>query len=147
MTISTLRSIRDVERLFDEVLGRATRELARYKAESPEHCYSKWVPSLDIYENAEAFFLYVDLPGVKREDVSVDVENNLIVIKGKREHKTDATKETLHLVERESGCFYRSFQVPNNVDTENIDAQLADGVLVVKLPKKPETKPRALNIK
>jgi len=95
-------------------------------------------PAVDIQERPEAYEIIAELPGVATENVSVNVERNVLVIEAQRNHSTDTTDETTGFrhVERARGTFRRSFTLPETVDAEHIDAKLADGVLRVTLPKR-----------
>jgi HSP20 family protein len=106
-----------------------------------------FAPAVDIHEDAEALVLRAELPGVKREDIEIDVEANVLTVKGERKLEAEPQDRRYHRVERPHGAFARQFQLPNNVDASQIDAQLADGVLTVKLPKKQEQKSRKIEVK
>lgn len=93
-------------------------------------------PAVDIHESDEAFTLFVEVPGMKAEDVHVDVEKNVLTIKGERSENRDATEEGYRRIERFRGTFTRSFTLPQTVDDEAIDAKLEDGVLKLVLPKR-----------
>lgn len=105
-----------------------------------------WTPSVNIEETAEALFLTAELPGVRKEDVELEVENNILTLRGE---KTDTRRENTdryHLFERSSGSFQRSFTLPRTVVTDGIDAEYENGVLHVTLPKAPEAKSRRIEI-
>lgn len=93
-------------------------------------------PAVDIHETEEAFTLFVEVPGIKAEDVHVDVEKNILTIKGERTESTEVDEEGYRRVERFRGTFSRSFTLPQTVDDESIDAKLEDGVLKLVLPKR-----------
>lgn len=93
-------------------------------------------PAVDIHESDEAFTLFVEVPGMKAEDVHVDVEKNVLTIKGERSESSDVEDEGFRRVERFRGTFSRSFTLPQTVDDEAIDAKLEDGVLKLVLPKR-----------
>ena len=106
----------------------------------------EWKPAADIVEREAEFLIKAELPGVKRDDIDVHLENDVITITGER--KLEETKETdkTHRVERFYGRFSRSFHVPPNVDTTGIKAESEDGVLTLHLPKTAEKKPEAVKI-
>ena len=93
-------------------------------------------PAVDIHESDEAFTLFVQVPGMKAEDVLVDVEKNVLTIKGERREETEVDEEGFRRIERYRGTFSRSFTLPQTVDDEAIDAKLEDGVLRLVLPKR-----------
>lgn len=92
-------------------------------------------PAVNTREGRDAYHVDVDLPGVKKEDITLSVENNLLTISGKREMKSEVKEEDYYKVESSYGKFERSFTLPENVDVENIRAATEDGVLEVIIPK------------
>ena len=106
-------------------------------------------PSVNTREGESAYHVEVDLPGVKKEDISVDIKDNILTISGERQTKEEVKEDDYYKVESSYGKFERSFTLPENVDSENIHAETEDGVLEVVIPKleKPEDKPRKIEIK
>lgn len=104
-------------------------------------------PAVDISETEQAILVRAELPGVRGEDVSVEVENNVLTLSGQRQFERDEKTEKQHRTERWYGSFYRSFTLPRTVDAENIGADLKDGILTVTLPKRPEMRQRRISIK
>jgi HSP20 family protein len=108
---------------------------------------SAWMPPVDIYETAEKdVVVKVDLPGLKRDEIKVTFENQVLSIEGLRQPGVQAEQERAHLVERSHGAFRRSFTLPATVDAARVDASYQDGVLVVKLPRREESRPRTIAI-
>lgn len=105
-----------------------------------------WSPSVNIEEAAEALYLTAELPGVRREDVELEVENNVLTLRGEKRDTRREGAERFHLFERRSGSFERSFTLPRTVSSDGITADYADGVLHVTLPKAPEAKSRRIDI-
>jgi HSP20 family protein len=96
---------------------------------------SQWIPAVDIRETKDAILIHADLPGVRKENIELSVDNNVLTIKGTREEeKKDERDETIR-VERFFGSFSRSFSLPNNVALDKVDAKNSDGVLEVTIPK------------
>jgi HSP20 family protein len=124
-------------------LNRFTNDLAR-SAEAPRQT---WAPAVDITETSEAIHVHAELPGIKADDVKIDVENNVLTLKGERRLEKKKDEGTSHRVERFYGTFTRQFLLPRTVDAERIEAELSDGVLNVKLPKRSEVKPRQIAVK
>jgi HSP20 family protein len=107
----------------------------------------RWVPAVDIYETEkDGLVLKAELPDMKREDISVMVENNTLTIKGERKFDGEARKEQFHRVERAYGSFSRSFSLPQTVDAAKIAAEYKNGVLTVTLPVRAESRPRTINV-
>jgi HSP20 family molecular chaperone IbpA len=101
-------------------------------------------PPVDIYENGDALIVTADLPGVSKENLDVRVENNLLTIRGKPSHL--ASGEPIYR-EYELASFFRQFELNEKVDQANISAELQHGVLMLRLPKAQEAKPRKIEVK
>lgn len=106
-------------------------------------------PSVNTREGEHAYHVEVDLPGVKKDDIDVDVKDNIVTISGERKTKKEVKEEDYYKVESSYGKFERSFTLPENVDVENIHAESQDGVLEVVIPKlsKAENKSKKIEIK
>lgn len=108
---------------------------------------SAWMPAVDIYETPEKdVVVKVEVPEMKREDIKVTFENNVLTIEGERKADTQVRQEQYHRVERRYGAFRRSFTMPASVDGSRVQAGYQDGVLKVTLPQRPEAKPRQIAI-
>ena len=105
-----------------------------------------WVPPVDIQENGDAYLFHAELPGMKKEDIHITLENNVLRLSGERKFEKDAKKENYHRVERTYGTFHRSFTLPSTVDAGRVTADFKNGVLTVTLPFREEAKPRTVNI-
>ena len=108
-----------------------------------------WIPAVNVEETAEELLLTAELPGMKSDDIELEVENNVLTLRGEkteiREEGAEAKK--YHLWERRYGSFQRSFTLPRTVKPESIEAEFEDGVLHVRLPKVPEAKGRRIEVK
>ena len=107
---------------------------------------SSWTPAVDIFEREGHIVLKAELPGIEPKDVDIQVENNVLSLRGERTFESEVKREDCHRVERTYGAFSRSFTLPNVVDTEKIRAEYKDGVLEVSLPQKEEAKPKQISI-
>ncbi len=105
-----------------------------------------WRPVADVSETKEGYTVKVELPGMKQEDISVSVEENVLSVKGERKRETETNEEGYSRIERVHGSFERQFTFPTTVDTDGIHATYRDGVLEIRLPKKEEAKPKAVKI-
>jgi HSP20 family protein len=107
-----------------------------------------WAPRLDLRESADDVRVQVDLPGVRKEDISVTLEDGLLSISGKRqaEHQTEDAREGWLRVERAWGGFERHVRLGELADAERVKADYKDGVLTVTVPKKEAAKPRSIKI-
>lgn len=107
----------------------------------------EWAPTADISETEKEYLVKAELPGVKREDLKVTVENGVLSIQGERKQEKEEKGEKLHRIERAYGAFYRSFALPDNVSASDIHAECKDGVLFVHIPKMKAEKSKAVHIK
>ncbi len=105
-----------------------------------------WVPAVDIFETENEWVLKADLPDVKLEDVDIQIENGNLTLKGERKFQKEENGKGYQRVERSYGTFARYFSLPDTVDSENVRADYANGVLTVKLPKKEVAKPRSIKV-
>jgi HSP20 family protein len=106
-----------------------------------------WLPAVDIKETDDALLVHAELPGIRKEDVSIDVHDGVLCISGERKYEKDVKEENVHRIERAYGRFSRSFSLPNSVDGAQAEATMQDGVLEVRLPKKETSKPTSIRIK
>jgi HSP20 family protein len=106
-----------------------------------------WAPACDIYETEKEVVVKAELPGLKKEEVNVSIENNLLTIQGERKFEEETKKDNYHRVERAYGEFLRSFTLPAFVDTAKIGAEFKDGILMLTLPKREEAKPKQIEVK
>lgn len=106
-----------------------------------------WVPACDIYETDKEIVVKAELPGMKKEDVFVSIENSVLMIRGERKFTDEVKRENFHRVERTYGEFLRSFTLPTFIDDTKILAEFKDGLLMVTLPKREEAKPKQIEVK
>lgn len=106
-----------------------------------------WHPRIDLVETTEAFELAIDLPGVEKDDLHINLHDGVLSISGERTARTLDESDTVVRFERQSGRFYRSFTLSNKIDESKIEARQENGVLMVRLPKLEESKPRKISIK
>ncbi len=108
-----------------------------------ESCYA---PLVDIYETNNEFILSADMPGVKKEDVNLKIEDDSMMLFGKINYQ-DALNRRYLLKEKETGHFFRKFKISDTIDESKISAEFDNGQLLVVLPKHERIKPRTINIK
>ncbi len=106
-----------------------------------------WYPSVDICEDKESVKLRVDLAGLEKGDVKINVEEGVLTIRGERSMAKEDKKENYHRIERSYGTFSRSFTLPSSADEQKIAANMKNGLLEVLIPKKEEAKPREIEVK
>ncbi len=121
-----------MNRLCDATFGRIRREDALPR--------STWTPSVDIYETVDEIVIHVELAEIDVDDLSVDVDEGILTIKGERSLSKEARREQYHLVERPYGPFNRSFTLPDSVDPGGIKGGYKTGILTLKVPNKEEPK-------
>jgi HSP20 family protein len=102
-----------------------------------------WTPAADIYETETGFSIALDVPGIKREALEIDIDDNRLIVKGVRVVDETRTRRT----ERPRGKFLRAFAVPASVDQGKIGAEYKDGVLQIRLPKRAEQKAQKIEVK
>lgn len=127
-----------MNRLFEDATQRRSQTEADDQFERAD-----WTPAADIYENESAYLIALDLPGIDREALEIDVEDNRLLVRGTR----TISESKQHRIERPRGKFLRTFSVPGSVDQSKIGAEFKDGVLHVRLPKRTEQKPKKIDIK
>ena len=106
-----------------------------------------WLPAADIHETASKdLVVKADLPAMKREDIKVTFENNVLTIEGERKPDASVARESYHQIERGYGAFRRSFALPSSVDGSRIAASYQEGVLTITLPRREEARPRQIDV-
>jgi HSP20 family protein len=129
---------RGINRLFEDTVGTSDS--------NQPATLSTWTPAVDVFEDEGGFLIKCELPEVAKEDVKVNLDNNLLSISGERKLEHEEKRDRYHRVERSYGAFFRSFTLPSNVNVEGINAEFRDGVLRLKLPKKEEAKPKQIQV-
>ena len=133
-----LTNLRDeIDRLFEAPLS----ELAR-----SSQIFSGWTPALDVYEDKDNVFVRAELPGMKREDISLTLHDGSLSISGERKSEEKLRDAEVYRSERFFGHFQRTVTLPTPVQAETVKAQYKDGILTVTLPKAEEAKPKQINV-
>ena len=146
MTLVRLTPARDMIAMRNE-MNRWARQRFRAGTGGNEGRWTgPWMPAVDMYESDEALMLKAELPGFSKDDVHVEIKDNLLTLKGERKRETDVKEEQYHRVERSSGSFRRSFALPVLVDANKAEATFKDGMLELKLPKAEAAKPKRIGI-
>ena len=121
-------------------------DFARPEGEQETLAMGNFIPPVDVYEDAHALVLKLEVPGIKQEDLDVRVENQTLTVKGERKFDKDQKEENFHRIERRYGSFSRTFTLPQTVDTGSPKASYEYGVLTISLPKKEAAKPRQVKV-
>jgi HSP20 family protein len=133
---------------IDELFGRWPLGFGRWpRVLEAEGKAIEWAPMADISETDKEYLVKAELPGVKREDVKVTVEQGVLTIQGERKQEKEEKGEKQHRVERFYGTFFRTFSLPENAAASDIRAESKDGVLFVHIPKVKIEKAKAVQIK
>ena len=107
---------------------------------------SAFAPAVDVYEDEHNVTLKIEVPGIDEKDIDVRIENNTLTVHGERKIEKEEKEENYRRVERQYGSFTRTFNLPNTVDHENVQANYDKGVLKIKLAKKAEAKPKQIKV-
>jgi HSP20 family protein len=106
-----------------------------------------WAPALDISERKDAYLVTVELPGVETDDLQITLEDGLLTIQGERHFAHDSSEQQFHRVERRYGAFRRSITLPAQVQAEQIEATVDNGVLQILVPKMEEATPKRIQVR
>ena len=127
---------REVDSIFDQFFGRS----------EDGDTSAVWAPRTDLSETDDAFRIRLDVPGMTKDDITINLQNNTLTVSGERtSERTDEGEEYVR-VERAFGNFHRTFTLPNAVDRENVEAAYEDGVLTIHVPKTEESTRRQIEI-
>jgi HSP20 family protein len=141
MRVGGGRSLRgELDRLFDDFFGSPMRRTGDGQPQGV------WAPAVNVREDVNNYYVEAEVPGMSKDDLQIEVENNVLSLRGERRFEKKDEQENYHFVERSYGSFYRSFALPKNVDGDSIQAEYKDGVLHVTLPKRPEVKPKKISV-
>jgi HSP20 family protein len=139
---------------FNEVVNLAREfedKFGTFRTQTPDNTWGlfegDWSPRLDLFENDDAYFLKVDVPGVNEKDLELSLTNDVLTLKGKRDQSVGEKRgRRYQREERVFGSFQRTIPIPAPVNSEHIDANLKDGVLYITLSKREETKPKRISV-
>jgi HSP20 family protein len=124
--------------IFDEFFGRVPSRV------EPEE--GAWSPSVDISENNNAITINAEIPGMSKEDIKINIQDNTMTLKGEKKQEKEEKDANYHRVERSYGAFMRSFTLPTPVQADKVKASYKNGVLRIVLPKSEEVKPKEIPI-
>ena len=135
-----MMSVRDeMNRVLNEVFGRNTNDESSWFS-------GAWTPPVDIYETDDALVMKAELPGFSKDDISIEMKENTLVIRGERKREDEVKEGSYHRSERVYGAFQRSFLLPTTVDQEKVRAAYKDGVLELRLPKVQAAQPKRIAV-
>ena len=128
-----------INRIFDETASRSQD----YDVEVSQ---CDWRPVVDIYDTEKSIVINAELPGVTKDTITLDVKENILILKGERKSEEEVNKENYFRMERCFGTFERAFTLPSTVDPAKITANFKDGILKIEIPKPEEKKPKQITI-
>ena len=143
---SSLNEMANLQGRFNSIFSEFARPLIGEDQAEMSAATGTFVPSVDVYEDAEALVLQLEVPGVKQDDLDIRIENQTLTIKGERKFESGAKQENFHRSERRFGSFTRTFTLPQTIDTEAVAATCDAGVLTISLNKKAEAQPKQVKI-
>ena len=132
MTLIKWDALREIENLLDRY-NRPGQWLPQRGQELLST--GEWCPSVDISETEQEFLIKAELPGLNKEDVKVNMKDNVLTLQGSRKQESETKAHHYHRIERSYGNFLRSFTLPENIDTNKLKANFNDGILEIKIPK------------
>lgn len=106
-----------------------------------------WSPAVDISETKDAYIVNAELPGIKKDDIKITMNGNVLTLRGDKKSESEKKDGTFNRIERSYGVFERSFSLPVSVESDAIEARYNDGVLTVTLPKKEEAKEKVIDVR
>jgi HSP20 family protein len=143
-----VRNLVDFEREFNRMFNALENRfgISRSK-EDDEYENAAWMPLTDIYEDEDKYTLKLDLPGIKKDDVKISYVDGRLSISGERAQEGEHKDSKCHRIERSFGKYYRSFNLPEHIQSDKINAEFKDGLLTIIVPKAEEAKPKEIEIK
>ncbi len=108
---------------------------------------TQWQPAVDVVREDDKIVINAELPGVKKDDISIDVTENVLTLKGEKKYENEVNEENYYRKERMTGSFERSFTLPEGVTSDQINAEYHDGILKVEIPKAEKEEPKQIKIK
>lgn len=115
------------------------------KEQDNEACLS-WSPAADIYDTKDDYVFKLEIPGLSKKDVKIEVEHDTLAVSGERKREDEVKEDDYRWAERHSGKFYRAFRLPKDVDAQKINASMKDGILELRVPKPEIKKPKHIPI-
>jgi len=127
-------------------MNSAFQEFSRNQDQDELFTSSGFVPPVDIYEDEHKLTLKLETPGIRQEDLDIQVENHTLTIRGERRVDKDEKQENFRRMEHRYGSFSRAFTLPDTVDTSNVKAEYENGILRLVFERRPEAKPKQIKV-
>ena len=146
MRVIKWEPFRDVDDVYDRFIAESMRRWPRQGAATQPP--REWAPAADVSETDGEYLIKAELPEVRKEDVSITVQDGVLTLAGERKQEKVEEQEKVHRIERFYGSFARRFALPENADEQGIRAESRDGVIVIHIPKQRvvEPQPRQIQI-
>ncbi len=138
------KELEEMEKRLATFFGRVP---VRADSDKEAMTVAEWSPLVDITEDDKEYLIKAELPEVKKEDVKLTIEDNVLSISGERKYEKEEKGRKYHRMERAYGSFMRSFTLPDDADGSKVSAEYKDGVLKVHVPKSEKAKPKAIEVK
>ena len=138
------QELEEMENRLSHLFGRAVR---RPDGGREEMTVAEWAPVVDIAEDDKEYLITAELPEVKKEEVKVTVDNDVLTMQGERKFEKEEKGKRYHRIERSYGSFVRSFTIPDDADGGKINAEFKDGILKVHIAKSEKAKPKSVEVK
>lgn len=135
--------LEDVSDRLNRIFGRTS---VRAESDREMLAVADWMPSVDISETDVAYLVKGEIPGVKKEDVKVTIQDGMLTIQGERKHEKEEKGKKFHRVECSYGSFVRSFRVPDDADENKVKAEFKDGMINITLPKSTKAKTKSIEV-
>jgi HSP20 family protein len=145
ITRTPSRSLRTLQKEIDQVFNRLF-PASEGDSDRSEGSARMWAPRTDMVETADNYEIRLDLPGLSKDDLKINMQERQLTVSGERRHEARNEDDEFVRVERAFGHFHRSFTLPQSIQEDNIEASYENGVLTVTVPKAEESKPRQIAI-
>jgi HSP20 family protein len=150
MRVIKWEPFRDVDDMFNRFLADTLRRWPTQggpAAGDGQAQIREWAPLADVSERADEYVIKAELPEVRKEDVSITVQDGVLTLSGERKQEQRSESEKVHRVERFYGSFARRFALPENADEQAIRAECRDGMIVIHIPKQKQVEPQPRQIR
>lgn len=141
---SPIKELEEMEKRLSTWFGQPA---FRRDSEKEAMTVAEWSPLVDIAEDEKEYVIKAEVPEMKKEDIKISVQDNVLSISGERKYEKEEKGKKYHRVERAYGSFMRSFTLPEDADGSKVNAEYKDGVLKVHLTKSEKAKPKAIEVK
>lgn len=136
----------ELEKIQDEMNKLFNFSLARRPYKGLDLLEGAWSPAVDVYDSKDNIIVKADIPGMKKDEISVSVQGNILVIRGEKKHENKTKTGNFIRTERFYGGFNRAISLPAEIDPAKVSANYKEGVLELTLPKREDSKPKQIAI-